>query len=191
MSTRAILFLAGCLAGISPVAAQSCRDDVAWSCVDKDGKYEVSGAGATNSAMFADVSVAAEASVAANMTPRAGEAVAPAANADAESSVSLPVKTMPEDAAAKSGGDQGKAASPGGPRAMLPASWRVAQAETGSTSSRTTTDAQPAAPPPGAVAKPRRPKKTSENQPAQKSGAAIVKEGGKTCSGLDEYRVCW
>ena len=73
---------------------------------------------------------------------------------------------------------------------VLPAPWRVAQAQTGSTSAQTTTDAEPAAPRP-AAAKPRRPKKTSEHQPARKSGAAIVKEGGKTCSGLDEYRVCW
>ncbi|WP_125461830.1 MULTISPECIES: hypothetical protein [Rhodomicrobium] len=35
------------------------------------------------------------------------------------------------------------------------------------------------------------------NKPAAKSGgqarsgAAIVKEGGKTCSGQDQYRVCW
>jgi hypothetical protein len=39
--------------------------------------------------------------------------------------------------------------------------------------------------------KPRRHKKPDDDQPAVRSGAAIVKEGGKTCSGLDQYRVCW
>ena len=73
---------------------------------------------------------------------------------------------------------------------MLVAPLRMAQDQTGATSAQTTTDAEPAAPRP-AAAKPRRPKKTSEHEPARKSGAAIVKEGGKTCSGLDEYRVCW
>ena len=37
------------------------------------------------------------------------------------------------------------------------------------------------------VAKTRQPE-TGE-QP--RSGAAIVKQGGQTCSGLDQYRVCW
>ena len=59
-------------------------------------------------------------------------------------------------------------------------SWRVAQAETGATSAQTKTDAEPAAPRPATAAKPRRAKKTSQaaHEPARKSGAAIVKEGG-------------
>lgn len=30
-----------------------------------------------------------------------------------------------------------------------------------------------------------------KNAQSARSGTAIVKEGGKTCSGLDEYRICW
>jgi hypothetical protein len=67
---------------------------------------------------------------------------------------------------------------------------RMAQAATGATSAQPTTDAgSPASTAP--AAKPRRHKKTTSRQPAARSGAAIVKEGGKTCSGLDQYRVCW
>lgn len=43
----------------------------------------------------------------------------------------------------------------------------------------------------GQATKPRRHKKPDDDHPAVRSGAAIVKEGGKTCSGLDQYRVCW
>jgi hypothetical protein len=39
--------------------------------------------------------------------------------------------------------------------------------------------------------KPRRHKKPEPDQPAARSGAAVVREGGQTCSGLDQYRVCW
>ena len=39
--------------------------------------------------------------------------------------------------------------------------------------------------------KSRRHKKPDDDQPPVRSGAAVVKEGGKTCSGLDQYRVCW
>ena len=35
--------------------------------------------------------------------------------------------------------------------------------------------------------------KTEKKSPTQhaRSGARIYKENGKTCSGLDEYKVCW
>jgi hypothetical protein len=76
--------------------------------------------------------------------------------------------------------------------APLTAPWRMAQAATGSAADEPTTDAGSTQPKTATVSKPRRHKKTATGQhPASRSGAAIVKEGGKTCSGLDEYRVCW
>jgi hypothetical protein len=83
-------------------------------------------------------------------------------------------------------------ASASGPSAMPPAPWRLAQAATSTAPAQATTDAEPAAPRKAATAKQRRRKKpTEQQQPERKSGAAIVKEGGQTCSGLDQYRVCW
>ena len=46
---------------------------------------------------------------------------------------------------------------------------------------------------PARPAKPKKPKtvkKTNGEKPTR-SGAAVYKENGKTCSGLDQYKVCW
>ena len=87
------------------------------------------------------------------------------------------------------------------------AEWRMAQATTSTApaqpSTEATTSTAPAQPSTDAglkalkkskaatASKPRRHKKVTSDEPARRSGAAIVKEGGKTCSGLDQYRVCW
>ncbi len=74
------------------------------------------------------------------------------------------------------------------------AQWRVAQATTSITPAQPSTDAGSAAPKKSktsTASKPRRHKKVTSDEPPRRSGAAIVKEGGKTCSGLDQYRVCW
>jgi septum formation inhibitor MinC len=34
-------------------------------------------------------------------------------------------------------------------------------------------------------------KKAATTEKPVRSGAAIYKENGKTCSGLDQYKVCW
>lgn len=69
--------------------------------------------------------------------------------------------------------------------------WKVAQAATGATQSAN--DAASASQSTASVKRRhhKKPVAHQEQQPAQRSGAAIVHEGGKTCSGLDEYRVCW
>ncbi|MDX2265118.1 MAG: hypothetical protein NW215_09130 [Hyphomicrobiales bacterium] len=56
--------------------------------------------------------------------------------------------------------------------------------------------AETAAPRPSATEPPKKPKSekpASTAAPAKKpaNGAAVYREGGKTCSGLDEYKVCW
>lgn len=76
----------------------------------------------------------------------------------------------------------------------IPAPWRVAQATTSTAPAQPSTNAEaPSRKKAKTVtaSKPRRPKKVTSSEPAGRSGAAIVKEGGKTCSGLDQYRVCW
>ena len=78
--------------------------------------------------------------------------------------------------------------------AAIPAPWRLAQATTSTAPAQPSTDTVAPSPKKSktvTASKPRRHKKTASGRPARKSGAAIVKEGGKTCSGLDEYRVCW
>jgi hypothetical protein len=77
--------------------------------------------------------------------------------------------------------------------AATTAEWRMAQATTSTAPAQPSTDAGPTAPKKSKTAtapKPRH-KKVTSDEPARRSGAAIVKEGGKTCSGLDQYRVCW
>lgn len=73
------------------------------------------------------------------------------------------------------------------------AQWRMAQATTSTAPAQPSTDVEPASPKKktATVSKPRRHKKVTSDEPGRRSGAAIVKEGGKTCSGLDQYRVCW
>ena len=78
--------------------------------------------------------------------------------------------------------------------AAIPAPWRVAQATTSAAPAQPSTDAEAPSPKKSktvTTSKPRRHKKVTSGEPAGRSGAAIVKEGGKTCSGLDQYRVCW
>ena len=69
-----------------------------------------------------------------------------------------------------------------------PTPWKVAQTDTTTTTTSThqtsSTDASESG-----HKKPVKNKKTSQNHP--RSGAAVYREGGKTCSGLDEYKVCW
>ena len=75
-----------------------------------------------------------------------------------------------------------------------PAPWRMAQATTGTAPAQPSTEVGPDSPKKAkraTASKPRRQKKTASDEPAHRSGAAIVKEGGQTCSGLDQYRVCW
>jgi hypothetical protein len=81
--------------------------------------------------------------------------------------------------------------SPAAGQSQAGAPLRIAQAATGSVPAQPQADAAPASTNTEPAAKPRRHKKTTSAEPARRSGAAIVKEGGKTCSGLDEYRVCW
>ena len=81
--------------------------------------------------------------------------------------------------------------SPAAAQSQAGAPLRMAQAATGSVPAQPLADAAPASPSTEPAAKPRRHKKTTSAEPARRSGAAIVKEGGKTCSGLDQYRVCW
>ena len=72
--------------------------------------------------------------------------------------------------------------------------WRMAQATTGTAPAQPSNGAGSTAPKKSKTAtasKPRRHKKVTSDEPVRRSGAAIVKEGGKTCSGLDQYRVCW
>ena len=81
-----------------------------------------------------------------------------------------------------------------GVQAAIPAPWRVAQATTSAAPAQPSTDAEAPSPKKSktvTTSKPRRHKKVTSGEPAGRSGAAIVKEGGKTCSGLDQYRVCW
>jgi hypothetical protein len=81
--------------------------------------------------------------------------------------------------------------SPAAAQSRAGAPLRMAQAATGSVPAQPQADQAPASATAESAAKPRRHKKTTSAEPARRSGAAIVKEGGKTCSGLDEYRVCW
>jgi hypothetical protein len=76
----------------------------------------------------------------------------------------------------------------------IPAQSRLAQATTSTAPAQPSIDAGTTSPKKSKTAtasKPRRHKKVTSHEPAPRSGAAIVKEGGKTCSGLDQYRVCW
>lgn len=183
MKSGAVLCLACVLTGLLPIAAQSCDGEVAAISADEAGIYvvQVPAAAEQNSAGAAgNVSVAPD----------------PAANA------TMPAASNVGDITAKTDAGTQNEPRPALPSAALPAPWRVAQATSGTTPAQTTTDAEPAKPKKAASAtKPRRSKKTAadhqdheddqDHRPAQRSGAAIVKEGGKTCSGLDQYRVCW
>ena len=75
----------------------------------------------------------------------------------------------------------------------IPVPWRMAQATTSTAPAQPSTDAESASPKKktATVSRPRGHKKVTSDEPVRRSGAAIVKEGGKTCSGLDQYRVCW
>ncbi len=66
----------------------------------------------------------------------------------------------------------------------VPAQWRVAQSDT-----TTTTTSQTSTSSTSTHKRHQKERKTASHHP--RSGAAIYKEGGKTCSGLDEYKVCW
>lgn len=206
MKSRAVLYLACVLANILPAAAQSCNDDIAGLSVNDDGKYVMEGPAAQNSAhAAANMSNPPQVPANMNMSLRTDAPLPapPAGTVNARQAEPLPVTPKPEEAAAKAGADQEKAAPPSSPGAALPAPVAeaapdaappapriVAQAATDTAPAQPTAGTASTSPRTASAAKPRRRKKTS-GQPARKSGAAIVKEGGKTCSGLDEYRVCW
>ena len=203
MKSGAVLCLACVLTGLLPIAAQSCDGEVAANSADEAGIYvvQVPAAEQNSAGAAANMSVAPDA--AANATiPGTASPVPVVDKADVEQAAPPPAASNVEDATAKADAGLQTEPRPALPSAALPAPWKVAQATSGTTPAQTTTDAEPAKPKKAASAtKPRRSKKTAadhqdhedhqDHRPAQRSGAAIVKEGGKTCSGLDQYRVCW
>jgi type IV secretory pathway VirB10-like protein len=167
MNHRVALCFVFAILAASPAAAQSCVDDIAGLTVDSDGNYVMQkpgGAQASHAQMSVGGGVATPAP---NMSrPAPGVLAAPV------------VETKPADAqsAPKAGAK---------PSAALETPIRLAQADTDSASSQSQSSD-------GSTHKKHKAeKKVSNAHPQSESGARIYKENGKTCSGLDQYKVCW